>query len=46
MKKLPATPVDRKKQVTHWLVAICTIVIIIWSFTGLKLGGLKATAGQ
>ena len=46
MKKLPAKPVDRKKQVTHWLVAICTIVIIIWSFTGINFGGIKATAGQ
>lgn len=31
MKKLPAKPVDRKKQVVHWLIAIVTIIIIVWS---------------
>lgn len=46
MKKLPAKPVDRKKQVVHWLIAIVTIIIIVWSFTGINFGGIKATAGQ
>ena len=30
MKKLPAKPVDRKKQVVHWLIAIVTIILIVW----------------
>lgn len=46
MKKLPAKPVDRKKQTIHWLIAIATIALIIWSFTGINFGGIKATAGQ
>ena len=46
MKKLPAKPVDRKKQAAHWLIAIATVVIIVWSCTGINFGGIKATAGQ
>ena len=32
MKKLPPKPVDTKKKIQHWTIAIVTVVLIIWSF--------------
>ena len=46
MKKLPPKPVDTKKKVQHWTIAIVTIILIIWSFVGMDFGGIKASAGQ
>ena len=46
MKKLPPKPVDMKKRLLHWGVAIITVVLIIWSCTGIDFGGIKETAGQ
>lgn len=44
--KLPQKPVNRKKQLTHWVIAIVTVLIVIWSCTGIDFGGIKPTAGQ
>ncbi|MBP2057444.1 phosphonate transport system permease protein [Lactobacillus colini] len=46
LKKLPPKPVNYKTRTIHWLIAIASIVIIIWSFTGMDFSGIKATAGQ
>ena len=46
MKKLPPKPVDTKKKIKHWVIAIVTVALIIWSFVGMNFGGIKATAGQ
>ena len=46
MKKLPPKPVDTKKKIQHWTIAIVTVVLIIWSFVGMDFGGIKASAGQ
>lgn len=45
-KKLPAKPVDVKKRVSTWLIAIVTIAIIVWSCIGNNFGGIKASAAQ
>ncbi|GAA3638285.1 phosphonate ABC transporter, permease protein PhnE [Lactobacillus hamsteri] len=45
-KKLPSKPVDVKKRITHWLIAIVSIVLIVWSCTGTDFGGIKASAAQ
>jgi phosphonate transport system permease protein len=46
MKKLPPKPIDTKKKIKHWVIAIVTVALIIWSFVGMNFGGIKATAGQ
>lgn len=45
-KKLPSKPVDVKKRITHWLIAIVSIALIVWSCTGTDFGGIKASAAQ
>lgn len=45
-KKLPPKPADTKKKVTHWVIAIVSIALIVWSCTGIDFGGLKASAAQ
>lgn len=45
-KKLPSKPVDVKKKITHWLIAIVSIALIVWSCTGTDFGGIKASAAQ
>ena len=45
-KKLPSKPVDTKKRIVHWLIAIVSIALIIWSCTGTDFGGIKASAAQ
>ncbi|MBU3828536.1 MAG: phosphonate ABC transporter, permease protein PhnE [Candidatus Lactobacillus pullistercoris] len=44
--KLPPKPVSHLKLITHWLIALVTIAIIIWSCTGINFGGIKQTAAQ
>lgn len=46
MKKLPPKPVDQKKRAMHWALAILTVLLIVWSCTGIDFGGIKQTAGQ
>ena len=46
IKKLPPKPVDQKKRAMHWALAIVTILLIVWSCTGIDFGGIKQTAGQ
>lgn len=46
MKKLPPKPIDTKKKIKHWVIAIVTVALIIWSFVGMNFGGIKATAGR
>lgn len=45
-KKLPTESANIKKKIVHWIIAIVTIAIIIWSCTGIDFAGIKATAGQ
>ena len=35
-----------RKKIKHWVIAIVTVALIIWSFVGMNFGGIKATAGQ
>ncbi|BDR61117.1 phosphonate ABC transporter, permease protein PhnE [Lactobacillus xylocopicola] len=46
MKKLPPKPVETKKRLLHWAVAVITAALIVWSCTGIDFGGIKETAGQ
>ena len=46
MKELPSKPVNKKARLIHWLIALVTIAIVVWSCTGINFGGIKATAGQ
>ena len=46
MKQLPAKPVDLKKRIYHWAIAIVTVAVIVWSFTGINFGGIKDSAAQ
>lgn len=45
-KQLPPRPINKKKQLSHWLIMIVTVAIIIWSCTGINFGGIKSTAAQ
>lgn len=46
MKKLPAKPINNKKRITNWAIGIVSVILIIWSATGMDFGGIKPTAGQ
>ena len=46
MKKLPPRPIDVKKRVLHWLIAVVTAALVVWSCTGIDFGRIKETAGQ
>ena len=46
MKQLPPKPVDLKKRIYHWAIAIVTIVVIVWSCIGINFGRIKESAGQ
>lgn len=46
IKKLPARPTNPRSRMLHWLIAIITIALIIWSCTGIDFGGIKSSAGQ
>lgn len=46
LKLLPPEKVDMRKRITHWAIAIFSIALFIWSFTGINFGGIKDTAGQ